>query len=66
MNESIMRAAGFEEEVAAVKAGRCPFCKQQILGIPEEFTDALSFKEFTISGLCQKCQDEMFGGAGDE
>ena len=27
-----------------------------------DFEDALSAKEFTISGLCQKCQNEVFGG----
>lgn len=26
-----------------------------------EFRDRLSRKEFTISGLCQECQDKIFG-----
>ncbi len=26
-----------------------------------EFRDAVSRREYTISGLCQKCQDEIFG-----
>lgn len=26
-----------------------------------EFRDALSEKEYRVSGLCQKCQDEIFG-----
>ena len=26
-----------------------------------EFRDELSKKEYGISGLCQKCQDEVFG-----
>lgn len=25
-----------------------------------EFRDDLSWKEFTISGMCQKCQDSVF------
>jgi len=25
------------------------------------FRDPLSFKEFTISGMCQECQDSVFG-----
>ena len=37
--------------------GKCPICKE-IIG---EFKDELSKKEFRISGLCQKCQDETFG-----
>jgi len=36
---------------------KCPICKE-IIG---EFKDELSKKEFRISGLCQKCQDETFG-----
>jgi len=27
-----------------------------------DFKDALSRKEFGISGMCQKCQDSVFGG----
>ena len=31
-------------------------------GMPTDgFRDELSAKEFTISGLCQKCQDKIFG-----
>ena len=26
-----------------------------------EFRDSLSMKEYTISGLCQECQDKVFG-----
>ena len=26
-----------------------------------EFKDDISRKEYTISGMCQKCQDEFFG-----
>ena len=27
----------------------------------EDFKDQLSIKEYKISGLCQKCQDDTFG-----
>lgn len=30
-------------------------------GVVAEFRDALSKKEYTISGLCQACQDKIFG-----
>lgn len=30
------------------------------------FTDALSRKEFSISGLCQKCQDFVFAPPPEE
>jgi len=35
----------------------CPFCKKDI----GEFRNDLSRKEYKISGLCQKCQDSVFG-----
>lgn len=58
MNENIMAAFGFKNELLLIKLGKCPFCK---IGInPEDFRDDLSRKEFSISGLCQKCQDEVF------
>jgi len=41
---------------AAIKAKKCPLCNKPIL----KFTDALSVKEYEISGLCQQCQDEVF------
>lgn len=58
MNKDIMRAAGFENEVKKVEAGKCPFCGKLVL--PFSFRDALSQKEFRISGLCQECQDNIF------
>lgn len=30
-------------------------------GPAEKFRDKVSRKEYTISGLCQECQDETFG-----
>lgn len=37
----------------------CPFCGCDTSNM--KFKDALSEKEYKISGLCQKCQDKMFG-----
>lgn len=58
MNKKIMEQAGFGKEIKKVEQGRCPFCGRQIK--TEEFRDALSRKEFQISGLCQTCQDVIF------
>lgn len=44
----------------SIKTNRCVFCKKSI-DPDTEFRDALSRKEFTISGICQKCQDATFG-----
>jgi hypothetical protein len=41
---------------AMIAANLCAWCKQPAT----EFTDELSKVEYTISGLCQKCQDETF------
>ena len=59
MNKRILQRAGFGEEVKAVEQGDCPFsgCKVN----KDEFRDELSRKEFEISGLCQACQDDVFG-----
>jgi uncharacterized CHY-type Zn-finger protein len=58
MNKDIMRSAGFSKEVDLVELGRCPFCQVRIN--LEDFRDELSIKEYRISGLCQKCQDDIF------
>jgi uncharacterized protein with PIN domain len=61
MNKEIMIQAGFAKEVERVEQHKCPFCNTPVIGVRKEFKDAQSFKEFQISGLCQKCQDEIFG-----
>jgi hypothetical protein len=49
----------FPEYVDNRMQGKCVFCSKPIdIG---DFRDELSLKEFHISGICQKCQDEVFG-----
>lgn len=43
--------------IAAIKNDVCVSCQRPA----SSFRDALSQREFTISGLCQKCQDGVFG-----
>tara|TARA_R110000822_G_scaffold139514_1_gene277080 strand:+ start:3202 stop:3426 length:225 start_codon:yes stop_codon:yes gene_type:complete len=43
--------------VGAVAEGSCTICGE----MAKSFTDALSAKEYTISGMCQPCQDSVFG-----
>lgn len=52
---------------------RCPCCKKVVNTgtillkdctreeLSSPFKDALSKKEYSISGLCQDCQDKVFG-----
>ena len=46
----------------AIKADRCVPAPIGCGNPVAEFRDKLSYKEYTISGLCQKCQDGVFGG----
>ena len=39
--------------------GYCPDCKIKIT--KDMFRDEISRKEYSISGLCQFCQDKVFG-----
>lgn len=57
--KKMLKSMGFDEEVARLERGECPFC-----GAPTDdnsFRDELSVREYHISGLCQKCQDRTFG-----
>ena len=38
----------------------CVFCKKTI-DPDNDFRNEISRKEFTISGICQDCQDKVFG-----
>lgn len=43
----------------------CAFCNSVKI-TQFDFRDELSYREFTISRLCQKCQDEVFGPEDEE
>lgn len=58
MNIEIMKQF-FPAEMDLIEQKKCPFCRKQIsVG---DFRDSLSIRECTISGLCQTCQDNVFG-----
>jgi hypothetical protein len=42
--------------VKKIEGNICVICG----GSADSFTDELSKKEYSISGLCQKCQDRVF------
>ena len=50
----------FPQAQDQINAGKCPLCGAEINGV-DEFKDEASMREFGISGMCQKCQDETFG-----
>jgi len=59
MKKEFLKDMGYGKQVKLVEQGKCPFCCKDI--DPDvEFKDDLSLEEYGISGLCQKCQDEVF------
>ena len=51
----------FAQAAPAIREGNCAFCKKPVEG----FTDALSAREFSVSGMCQPCQDGAFSSEED-
>lgn len=49
----------YPERREAILADRCVSCRAP--SPLTSFRDLLSRKEFAISGLCQACQDQVFG-----
>jgi len=49
----------FPEHWKRIQENKCPICLKEIK--EPEFTSELSKKEYSISGMCQECQDSVFG-----
>lgn len=60
MNEAIKSLFGVDIN-ASIVTKVCTLCKRPAT----DFRDELSKKEFEISGMCQDCQDEVFGIGGE-
>lgn len=54
----LMQARGFEMHIVNTQLGLCPICSKPI--VERDFRDQLSKQEYSISGMCQGCQDMMF------
>lgn len=60
MEEALTNLFGYDRRTS-IEANRCaPPSVGGCGGIATEFRDELSRREFTISGLCQRCQDSVF------
>lgn len=57
--KSFLKVLGFKREVSKVDACRCPLCEEIV--DEGEFRHKAFIKEFESSGLCQGCQDSVFG-----
>ena len=48
------------DRVKTISGGTCVSCDAEDI-IASSFDDDLSRKEYSISGMCQSCQDDVFG-----
>ena len=55
IDNEITRLFGVDRK-ASITTNVCVFCGKPA----DKFRDELSRREFTISGICQVCQDEVF------
>tara|TARA_R110002020_G_scaffold195094_1_gene396067 strand:- start:434 stop:685 length:252 start_codon:yes stop_codon:yes gene_type:complete len=53
-------ATGGKDRYEVVRNGECMTCDSQG-NVSSSFSDDLSRKEYSISGMCQSCQDDIFG-----
>ena len=60
--ESISQKYFGRSRVESIRDDKCIWCGKKA----DSFRNELSKKEYTISGLCQKCQDSIFGGENNE
>lgn len=55
MEDALKNLVGFDRR-EFIYRNECVICKKEVV----EFRDELSKREFSISGLCQSCQDKVF------
>ena len=60
--EAILEIVTGRNRGQCVREAHCAFCG----GDATVFRDALSVKEYHLSGLCQGCQDATFGEGGED
>lgn len=56
--DKLLTAVGFLEQVIRKENKMCSICGEPI--DMDDFEDELSRKEYRISGMCQKCQNDFF------
>ncbi len=57
--DSMSTPLGIKPRRKSIEANICTTCSAG--APPESFRNAISQKEYTISGMCQACQDSVFG-----
>ena len=56
--EALLTAITGRNRADSIKNEVCNWCDKPVV----EFKDAISAKEYAISGMCQTCQDKTFRG----
>lgn len=59
INEPISKVMGKDRETT-ISQNNCMVCKKKV----GKFRDKQSEKEYSISGLCQDCQDDVWAPSG--
>jgi len=54
-----------KSRTVTISKGECMSC-DSTGNDAKSFSDDISRKEYQISGMCQECQDDIFGGGDDE
>ena len=60
LKRRVARARKAAERVTTIRKDRCVSCKTSVNKVENNFRDALSLREYSISGLCQTCQDKIY------
>jgi len=61
--EALLTAITGRSRVECIDTLTCATCGGDAQKVA--FRDPLSWKEYNLSGMCQKCQDEVFGDSED-
>lgn len=59
MNIDVLKKIGFVKEADNIQYHKCPLCGKAIN--KADFKDTVSLREYNISGMCQACQDRIYG-----
>ncbi len=62
IDDFLKNTLGGKDRKTAIKADQCVACDDPDMNFREE----IDRREYAISGMCQKCQDEAFGDGSDD
>jgi len=54
--DNVLNSVSGNNRVESIENNICALCQQPV----GTFSDYRSYKEYTISGMCESCQDDVF------